>query len=190
MRLSLLFNRMSLAVFAGLIAAVAFFSYQSPTPIASYGHGLPDAYLENVTARFMDAQGRLHVKMETPQMLHYATDDITQLTQPAITFYRKSPQPWYITAQHATAIHGMKLVQFSDDVIIHRAADGSNPATLIKTPRLLVHPKEHVAETTEAITMLQPGLKVSATGMYADMSNGNIKLLSQSRGEYVPDTRS
>ena len=190
MRLSLLFNRMSLALFIGLIASIAFLGYQSPAPIQAEEHGLPDAYLETVTAKFMDANGRLHLKIITPQMQHYAQDDITQFTQPTITFYRKSPQPWYITAEHATAMHGMKLVQFSDDVTIHRAADGNNPATLIKTPRLLVHPKEHVAETNEPITMLQPGLKVSATGMYADMSNGNIKLLSQSRGEYVPDARS
>ncbi len=190
MRLSLIFNRLSLILFFGLIASIALLSYQSPAPIVAESRGLPDAYLENVTARFMDAQGRLHVKIVTPEMLHYATDDMTQLTLPAITFYRKSPQPWYITAQHATALHGMKWVEFSDDVIIHRAADGTNPATLIKTPRLLVHPKEHVAETADPITMLQPGLKVSATGMHADMSNGNIKLLSQSRGEYVPDARS
>jgi hypothetical protein len=34
--------------------------------------------------------------------------------------------------------------------------------------------------------LIQPGLVVNALGMYADLNTGDIKLLSQARGEYLP----
>ncbi|MCW5582746.1 MAG: LPS export ABC transporter periplasmic protein LptC, partial [Gammaproteobacteria bacterium] len=63
-----------------------------------------------------------------------------------------------------------------------------SPATLIKTPTLSVQPNKQIAETNDLITLIQPNLVVKSTGMYADMNTGNIKLLSQARGEYVPNS--
>ncbi len=100
--------------------------------------------------------------------------------------YRKSPNPWYVTAKFAKATQGIENVYFWKNVVIHHAADFNSPATLIKTTTLMVHPNKQTAETNDIITMIQPSLVVKATGMHADMNNGDIKLLSQARGEYEP----
>jgi lipopolysaccharide export system protein LptC len=125
----------------------------------------------------------------TPRLVHYPQDDMTYLTAPELTLYRpSSPLPWLIKSQHAKSMHGVDEVNFWDDVSIHHAADANNPTTLIKTNTLLVHPNKQTAETAELITMVQPNTIIKAIGMHADMNTGNIQLLSNARGEYVPSS--
>lgn len=148
----------------------------------------PDAIMEDVTAVVLDKQGKPSMKIVTPKMVHYNENDTTHLTSPKLTIYRQSPKPWVITAEFAKATQGTENIHFQENVIVHHPADATNPATLIKTSSLLVHPDSQIAETTALITLIQPSLTVKATGMYANMKNGDIKLLSRARGEYVPSS--
>jgi len=147
---------------------------------------LPDAFMEDVTSTVMDKQGKVKMKIISPKMTHYAESDTTQLLNPQLILHRKSPTPWYINSRYGEATHGTDNVKFWDDVVIRHAADQTNPPTLIKTSSLLIHPDAQTAETIDPITLTQPSLTVKATGMYADMASGNIKLLSKARGEYAP----
>lgn len=162
-------------------------SYNASQTASPKNNDLPDAFMEEVTAVTMDKQGKPRMKVETPKLVHYPTKDTTQLFSPQLTLYRNSPKPWFITAKFATATDGVEDIYFFDNVIIHHAADENNPATLIKTSALTVYPNKKLAETNDFITMTQPSLIVKAVGMKADMNTGNIKLLSQARGEYVPN---
>ena len=149
---------------------------------------IPDAYMENVTAIILDKLGKVSMKIVTPKMTHYAKDDTTDFIDPQITLYHKSPNPWFIASKTAKAWDGIDNLVFNTDVTIHHPADYNNPATLIKTSTLTVHPNEKTAETVEPITMIQPNSIMKAVGMQADMDSGNIKLLSQAQGEYVPES--
>lgn len=170
-----------------LLGAWMTLSYRGETVIATQTTSLPDAYMEGVTSIVMNKQGKPRMILATPKLTHYAENDTTDLVAPQLTMYRNSPQPWYITSDHAKATQGTETVDFWDNVNIHHSADNKNPATLIKTTTLTVHPNKQVAETKDDITMVQPSTIVKATGMYADMNTGNINLLSAARGEYVPD---
>jgi lipopolysaccharide export system protein LptC len=128
------------------------------------------------------------MKVITPKLVHYAESDTTHFTTPQLVLYRQSPQPWYVTSKFAKATQGTDNVNFWENVTIHHAADTNNPATLIKTTTLTVHPNDKTAETKDFITLTQPNVIVKATGMFADMNTGDIKLLSQARGEYVPSS--
>lgn len=148
---------------------------------------LPDGYMENVDAIILDKFGKISMRIVTPKMVHFAKDDTTDFTEPQLTLFHQSPTPWFITSKDAKAQHGIDQVYFRHDVTIHRPADFNNPATVIETTSLLVHPNDKTAETPEPITMTQPNTIIRATGMFADMNTGNIKLLSQAQGEYDPD---
>ena len=171
----------------GFAAWTTLLSYRpdvtSGTPVVN----LPDGFMENVVALIMDKQGKPSMKIITPKMIHYAKNDTTHLTTPQLTLYRKSPQPWYITSNYAKATQGIENVNFWENVLIHHSADQENPATLIKTSTLTVHPNQQIADTSDTITMVQPNITVTAIGMHADLNTGDIKLLSNSRGEYVPN---
>lgn len=168
-------------------AVVMTLSFQPNVPKTTKGPILPDGYMEVVSAVILDKYGKVSMQIDTPKMVHYAENDTTDFTTPALTVYHQSPNPWLITAKTAQATSGIENVLFKEQVVIHHPADFNNPSTLIKTNSLLVHPNANTAETPEAISMTQPNSVVTAVGMYADMNSGNIKLLSQVKGEYVPD---
>ena len=149
---------------------------------------LPDAYMEEVNAVVMNKQGKVNMKIATPFMVHYKTEDRSQLTLPRLTIYRKSPLPWYVTAKYAKTRQGTQIVEFWDNVVIHHPADEETPATVIKTSTLTVHPDDQTADTNDPITLIQPNTTINATGMHANMNTGDIKLLSQARGIYVPSS--
>jgi lipopolysaccharide export system protein LptC len=172
----------------GLVVWSSFSFYRPEKPNAVKTSSLPDAIMEDVTALILDKQGKPSMKVITPQLIHYTENDTTHFSTPQLVLYRKSPQPWYISAKFAKATEGIENVHFQEDVTVHHAADQRNPATLIKTTTLMVRPNKQTAETPEFITLVQPNMTVKAIGMYADMSTGEIKLLSQARGEYEPNS--
>lgn len=172
----------------GITTWVMYFSMHTEQPVAAPQALRADAIMEDVSAVIMDKQGKPSMKIIAPKMIHFALHDTTRLIDPELTLYRKSPKPWYIKAKNAKATEGIDNVNFWDDVTLHHAADENNPVTLIKTPSLTVQPGKQIALTKDLITLIQPNLVVKATGMYADMNTGDIKLISQARGEYVPNS--
>jgi len=171
----------------GVAVGLTLISYRpQSTSFAKKNKDAADAFMEDVVAVVMDKQGKPKMGIVTPKMVHYAEQDTTRLIEPKLTIYRKSPQPWVITSRFAKATQGIEVLNFWENVVIHHPADGSNPATLIKTATLNVFPNQQTAETEDSITFIQPHLTINAVGMKADMNVGNIKLLSQSRGLYAP----
>lgn len=184
-----IFLSLIMLVAIGLVGWTTFLSYRPhPTVVADNASSLPDAYMEDVSAVILNKFGKPSMKIVTPRMVHFASHNTTQLIAPHVTLYRKSPQPWYITSNFAKASQGIENVAFWENVTIHHAADQNSPATVIKTPTLMVHPNQQIAETKDLITLIQPNIVVKATGMHADMNTGDIKLISQARGEYAPDS--
>ncbi len=170
-----------------VLSLMAFLSYQRNTTSIIANDDMPDAYMENVNAVIIDKTGNPSLKIVTPRVLHFSKNDTSEFIDPHLTLYRQSPEPWYIAAKFGRALNGINHVIFWDEVTMHHAADMQNPNTLIKTPKLTVNPKEQTAATDELITLIQPNLIIRAIGMSADLNAGNVKLLKEARGEYVPD---
>ncbi|EKD70987.1 MAG: hypothetical protein ACD_46C00306G0004 [uncultured bacterium] len=168
------------------LAAWTTLSYHSPTLVTTNTEQ-PDAYMENVSATIMNKQGKVELKIMTPKMTHYAKNNSSDFIEPQLTIFRNSSQPWYISSQYAKAMNGTEILHFWDNVIIHHAADQNTSAMVIKTSTLNVYPDKKTAETDAAISMSQPNLVVHGIGMFADINAGDIKLLSNARGEYVPN---
>lgn len=160
--------------------------YRPSTIIAEPGAELPDAYMEDVIALVMDQSGNPSLKLKTPLMVHYSQYNTAHLTTPEVILYRQSTQPWFINARYGKSTRGIEQVDFWENVTLFRPMDQRNPETWIKTETLTIHPNQKTAATNDTITLTQNNLLLEAIGMEANMKNGDIKLLSHARGEYVP----
>jgi lipopolysaccharide export system protein LptC len=80
----------------------------------------------------------------------------------------------------------MEKIKFSQHVVIHHPGDVVNAMTTLQTDSLTVFPDKQQAKTDAAITITQPDAIVHAVGMLANLELGTIKLLTATRGEYVP----
>lgn len=146
----------------------------------------PDSIMEDVVATIINKEGKVALKIETPRMVHYLQNDTTHIEAPSITVYRESPEPWYIHSNYAKATKGIDKLFFWSNVTIKHNNDNANPMTTIKTDTLTVFPNKKIAATDDPITLVQPDTVIHATGMLADLNDGTVKLLSSTRGEYVP----
>lgn len=174
---------------ASLSGWSVFLSSKSPILVTRSSSDLPDAFMENVIATVMNKVGNPSLKVETPKMTHYPTDDATELTSPHVTVYRESPQPWHINADHAKTKQGVSEIAFWDNVVIHHQADNDNPLTTMQTAALTIFPEQQIAKTNVAVTVQQPETTVHAVGMLANWDQGTVHLLSQAREEYAPKSR-
>lgn len=163
-------------------------AYQAKTPAPIQNTREPDTEMENVISIILDKQGKPKLKIVTAKLIHYAESNTTHLTSPYIVMYRQSPKPWHITSHYAKAIGGIDQVDFWGNVVIRHVIASNQPETIIKTSTLTVYPNKQIAQTNDPITLAQPNTLIKAVGMFADMNSGNIKLLSETRGEYVPSS--
>lgn len=145
-----------------------------------------DSYMQDVVATIFDSEGAPTLKLVTPKMIHYPEKNMTHIITPRVTIYRNSPEPWYIDADYANATNGINEILFWSHVDIHHSADSENPKTSLITDSLSVYPNKQLANTDQPVVFHQPDTTVYATGMQANLNNSTIKLLSKTRGEYVP----
>lgn len=148
----------------------------------------PDSYMEDFQAIILNKDGKPSLKVSAPKMLHYLKEDSTEMTRPHVTVYRHSPQPWFIDSAFAKTRDGIDEIIFSQHVVIHHPADIENPSTSMTTDALTIFPNEQLARTDQPITFIQPDTQIHAIGMFANLNEGTIKLLSQTKGEYVPSS--
>lgn len=160
----------------------------APLLSASNAHQHPDAIMEGVTTIVINKEGKPSLKIETPKMIHFAENDTTEITTPHVTVYRQSPKPWTIDALHARAVNGIDQINFWDNVVIHHFDDKVNPTTTMQTASLTIFPDKQIAQTDQAVVLIQPDTTIHAVGMLANLDQGTVKLMSQTRTEYVPNS--
>jgi lipopolysaccharide export system protein LptC len=148
--------------------------------------GEPDAFMEQVVAIILDRTGAPHLEISSPKMVHFVLNDTTDISNPSVIIYRDSPNPWYVKAKKALATGGTGKIIFSDHVVIRHPADTAATETILNTETLTVLPKEKQAKTDDAVTITQPDTTLYGVGMLANLETGTIRLLSNTRSEYVP----
>jgi lipopolysaccharide export system protein LptC len=177
-----------LIIFAAGLSSWSILISQKPRITAPGKSTEPDAFMENIIATIINKEGARSLLIESPRMVHYTDNDTTVIESPHITVYRDSPEPWHINSDFAKATQGTNKIFFWSNVVIHHPVDESTPITTFKTNTLTVYPKEKIAQTADEVTLTQPESIVHAIGMTANLNDGEIKLLSQARGEYVPSS--
>lgn len=173
---------------ASLSGWTIFLSGKSQKSVIDTRPNLPDAIMEEVETVVMSKVGTPILKVESSKLIHYAENDTTELIKPHLVIFRESPQPWHINANHGKAVKGVSEITFWEDVVIHHLADNDNPVTTMRTSILTVLPNEQIAKTDVAVDVLQPYTSAHGIGMLANWRDGTVKLLSQAREEYVPNS--
>jgi len=147
----------------------------------------PDAFMKQVVAIMLSRSGAPTLRVESPSMTHYTDNDSTQIETPHVVIYRESSQPWQVDAKHAVATHGLNTIHFSEHVVLHHPNDSDTTDTTLLTEGLTVFPDTEKAETDLPVTITQPNAMMQGIGMLSDLKEGTIRLLTQIRGQYVPD---
>jgi lipopolysaccharide export system protein LptC len=171
------------------ILAIKKFMINSDPMLTKDNPHTPDAYMMNVTYFTTDDQGQQDVSVFSPHVTHYQEGDSATLQHPIIKLHKNSQQ-WIVTSQEAKSFNGSTRLVLNKNVVVKQLASSQKAGTTLLTESLTAFPKQDLVTTKEKVTIQQPGLNITGVGMKGDLKNGNIQLLSQTKGQYDPAKRS
>ena len=172
-----------------LLAAIYWLNQQVQSPVPGADSNLrhdPDYTMDNFTATTLDAQGKIRFVMSAKKMRHYPDDDTTHLEDPRIESFTPEHPPIRMSAQNGEISRKGDEVFLRNDVIIVRPAYNKQSELTFKTNYLRVIPNKDMADTNQAVTLVDAQTSLNAVGMELDNNTRIIKFLSRVKTVYEP----
>ncbi len=146
----------------------------------------PDFIVDNFTVRRYNVSGSLQYVVTAPKMLHYADDESTVVTSPAMSFFGED-RLIRINAGTAWLNREGKEVRLSDGVRVVRDATADSPELVVTTAEMQIFPDAETAHSSMPTTIAQGSSVVSGTGLDVDNKTRIFKLMGRARGIIFPD---
>ncbi len=147
----------------------------------------PDFIVNGVTLTQFDETGRATNLLHAGELMHFAADDRSELSQPRLISLRPDQPQVEARAKSANVDSGNERVVLSGDVVVTRAAgkDGA-PAMQLRTQQLTAIPDLDRYSTDVAVEIERGDSIVRAIGMDYDNVQRVIKFRSSVRGTIAP----
>ena len=177
-----------------LLALLAFVYWldmqvQQETAAAANLRHDPDVLVDNFHATSMDAQGVPRLFMDARQLRHYPDHDTTELEMPRMTMRNDQRPDVLMVAKRGEISSKGDVVIMRDAVSVDREASRSLSALALRTEYLRVQPNLDLADTDQAVTILNKRNTVQAIGLEMDNNVHTLKLLSHVRSEHLPNAK-
>ena len=150
------------------------------TPVSREG---PDFVVNGVTLTQFDETGRATSRLHASELMHFAADDHSELSQPRLISLRPNQPQLEARAKSANVEAGGERVLLAGDVVVTRAPgrDGSPPMQL-RTQQLTAIPDLDRYSTDVAVEIENGDSVVRSIGMDYDNVQRVVKFRSQVRG--------
>lgn len=145
----------------------------------------PDYVLHDYQIVSLDKLGKESFTLNGPRLQRDPADKTMTLITPQFQVPDREGRYWNVRARHGFVPAGGGQLQLRGQVIAISPAQAP-PATRIETETLTLLLGEHHAQTSDAVTITQPGLTMRGIGMRADLDRQHVSLLSQVKARYVP----
>jgi len=147
----------------------------------------PDYFLENFKVTIYQPNGAPSYRLNAQHLNHYPDDDTMAMQMLRIEYLGQPEQTWITTANAGTAYENIEVMHLTGDVQIHRQTSDPGHAYTINTEALRIDfPKKH-ATTDARVKIVSKNSTIAAKGMIVDLEAGEMTLLSEARGHYVPE---
>lgn len=167
------------------LTGAVLFLHHYPQPVVSTEFTQPDVVIEQINSFTTDANGQIRMKMSATNMAHYANADYNEITQPLLTIYQKNRNPLFISAKQAHSWRGMQKINLMGEVVVQQNLANIHGASKLLTEKLWLFPEQKIATTPADVVINQPGVKITAKGLKADLQLNVVKLISEVTGDYI-----
>ncbi len=159
---------------------------QNHTNAASNSPTTPDGFMTEANYTHFDQNGDVQSQLYSPKVTHFSENDTSFLEKPALVMHTLDHQTWLISAENGSSTHGTKEILLKDNVKVQRTKVLQNTTSTLTTELLRAYPDTNLAETDQPVTIIQPGSIVKSVGMTANLKTGDINLLSEAQGTFLP----
>ncbi|MEJ2360938.1 MAG: LPS export ABC transporter periplasmic protein LptC [Gammaproteobacteria bacterium] len=147
----------------------------------------PDYYLENFKITVYQPDGSPAYHLIAHYLDHYPDDDSMILKKLKIDYRDPQNQTWITTANEGTAYENIEVMHLNGDVRIQRQGAKPDQAVTIETDSLRIDFPHKTASTMARVKIIGKNSTIEATGMNVNLAAGQLTLLSEARGHYVPN---
>jgi LPS export ABC transporter protein LptC len=177
----------SCALMAGAAAAM-YYAAQSrepaqPARIADVDTTL-DYLLQDFSARLLDEQGKVSVRLTAPYLRNDARTGIGTVETPDIRV-NEGPDKWHIASESAIISPDREHVTMSGPVRIRRRSPTSGSNLLIDTSDVKIDVTPRTAVSDAPVHLRENGDELEAVGLHLDMIANTYELRSDVRGSYA-----
>jgi len=150
---------------------------------------LPDYYMKEFTIQGTDVTGRPKFQLSAKLMNHYPYDDHSDLIKPKLKFYSKQGPPWYVQSETGRISSEGKMIHLFGLVHIQRKQSKDFRPVSIITRNITFRPDSNIVTTKESVNYTSGVNQIYGVGMKANLSDGRIKFLSNTKGRYEPNNQ-
>ncbi|MBI1422712.1 MAG: LPS export ABC transporter periplasmic protein LptC [Gammaproteobacteria bacterium] len=147
----------------------------------------PDYYLENFKITVYQPNGAPAYHLNAEHMNHYPDDDTMTMRKLQLDYSDEKNQTWVTTADAGTAYENIEVMQLNGNVRIVRQTPQPDQEITITTDALRFDVPNKFASTEARVKIVGKNSSIVAKGMEVDMVSGQLTLMSEARGHYVPD---
>lgn len=162
--------------------------YQQVQPLPSKADSSkrhdPDIVISDFSALTLDELGAPRFRLSAQQLMHYPDDDSTHLQSPRLSSLYPDRPPVYTSAMRGEISSGGDEIFLREGVKIVRASDGTQNERTFTTEYLHIIPDRDLAETDQAVTIMDAHNTIHAVGMRFDNKARVVQLLSQVRSQH------
>lgn len=150
----------------------------------------PVLVIDGVRAVRMNEQGLREYTLVTPRLRNLPGKQGTWLEQPTLETFREGVvREWLIEAERGWIAPDKALIRLEGAVAMTRLASSGRPPVVIHTRDVSIRPQQDYAETAAPARAETPDGVLTGTGLQAYMDSGQLHILSQVRGYYVPPAK-
>jgi lipopolysaccharide export system protein LptC len=172
-----------------LLAATYWLNQQVQAPTTATNGSLrhdPDYVIDNFTATSLDDKGKIRFIMSAKKMVHYPDNDTTFLEAPQLVSLTAERPPLRMFALNGEISHKGDEIFLRDDVNIVRPPYAKQSELTFKTNYLHVLPNKNIADSDQAVSLVDARTNINATGMELDYKTHIVQLLSKVKSVYEP----
>ena len=88
---------------------------------------LPDYYMEQLSIKLFNDDGQLKASINSPTLIHYASQSQAEIQEPEIQLYTVNNQMWNLQAVRGRILDESQDIALEQDVTISLSQDNNNP---------------------------------------------------------------
>ncbi len=147
----------------------------------------PNYILSGVTGYQFSNEGDLKYELLVKKMTQTAEIDTVLLEQPQLIVYSKTNSiPWRLTANQGEVFNEGEKINLWEQVHLTRQTDDQDAQLDALTEWLTIYPFNELAETDKKVTITTFYDRTTGDGMKVDLTQKEIKLLSNVKGIHMP----
>jgi len=142
-----------------------------------------EVFMNEFELTAMDDAGNPDYTLNGSHLQRFNDSDETEIKKPIIQLLRQSGQ-WKVSADNAVINNKEETIQLDTNVVMQQ--QNIEPAITFRTQSLLLDTKTQIAQTTQAVEIIQGISSIKSHGMIFNNMTHELELSSNVNGYYQP----